>query len=544
MRAAVLTLVAACGHPSKPPAPEDHAHHMHHGSGSAATTGSTDPVRGAHLTISCPPGAQQEFDRGFFFLHNMDYVSARKTFEDAAGKTATCAMLHWGAAMSYFQPLWPGGPTKDSLAKGAAEIQLAKTSAASATPLEQDLIAAGAAYYADAPDTATRYKNWEAGQRAAAEHHPKEIEAQALWLLSRLATVDKKDKTYKATLEIAAILEDLLKQRPEHPGLLHYLLHAYDNPVYANKAIEITKTYEAVSPDAAHALHMPSHIHVRLGNWQEVIDWNIKSAAAALKHPVAGRVSRDWLHATDYMVYGYLQQGDDAKAKAAADQIDPKTQYELNSGPGAYALAATPARMALEQRDWKAAAALVPRAVDYSWDQYPWAEAVTYAAKGLASARLGDVAAATAAIAKLDELKPKIESTWWQGRVELERDVIKGWVAYKQKKLKDAEALFTGAATRELGAGKDSVEPGHVVNAAEELADFYMETKQPAKALETLQKALKESPKRFNALASAIRAAGAAKLPEDARRYSVELLDSSSKSSTRPDRAKAQQSVP
>jgi tetratricopeptide (TPR) repeat protein len=452
-------------------------------------------------------------------------------------------MLHWGAAMTYFQPLWPGSPTKESLAKGVAAIQAAKANAASATPLEKELIDAGAAYYADAPDTATRYKNWEVGQRAVAEHFPKEVEAQAFWALSRLATVDKKDKTYKTTLEIAATLEELLKKRPEHPGLLHYLLHAYDNPVYAQQAVNVTKTYEAVSPDAAHALHMPSHIHVRLGNWKEVIDWNIKSATAALKHPVNGRVSRDWLHATDYMVYGYLNQGDDAKAKEAADKIDPKTQYELNSGPGAYALAATPARMALERRDWKAAAALVPRAVDYSWDGYPWAEAVTYAAKGLAAARLGDKAAANAAIKKLDELEPKIESTWWQGRVEIERDVIKGWLAYKAKS-KDAEALFVGAATKELAAGKDSVEPGHVITAAEELADFYMETKQPAKALEAYQKALKESPKRFNALAGAARAADAAKLPEDAKRYYAELLASSSASSTRPERAKAQQSVP
>ena len=501
-----------------------------------------DPARGAHLAIRCPPAAQQQFDRGLFFLHNMDYVSARRTFEEAAAQHATCAMLHWGTAMAYFQPLWPGQPTAESLAKGKAAVDSAKANATSAPEVERDFIAAAAAYYEDSPDTGTRYKKWEAAQHAAAERHPDEVEAQVFWALSRLATVDRKDKTYKTTLEIAGVLEQLLKQRPDHPGLLHYLLHAYDNPVFAQKAVGVTHAYEAVSPDAAHALHMPSHIHVRLGNWQDVISWNIKSAAAALKHPVNGRVSRDWLHATDYMVYGYLQQGDDARAIKAAAAIDPKTQYELNSGPGAYALAATPARIAVERRDWKAAAALGVRAVDYSWDLYPWAEAVTHAAKGLAAARLGDLAAATASIAELDRLKPKIESPWWQGRVDIERDVIKGWIAAKQTPA-EAEALLVGAAARELASGKDNVEPGHVITAAEELADFYMETKQATKALEAYRKALQESPKRFNALAGAARAAEAANLRDEARRYDEELLANSSPTSTRPARARAQQSV-
>lgn len=499
-------------------------------------------ARGAELRIACTPEAQAVFDRGFFFLHNMDYVSARKAYEEGATKHASCAMLHWGVAMTYFQPLWPGQPTADSSTKGAAAIERAKRAMASASPLEQDLINAAAAYYAswDTTDTPTRYKNWEAAQREVAAKHPDDIEAQAFWALSRLATVDRKDKTYKDTLEIAAKLEELLQKRPEHPGLLHYLLHAYDNPAYAKQAVAITHAYEAVSPDAAHALHMPSHIHVRLGNWQEVIDWNIKSAAAALQHPVDGRVSRDWLHATDYMVYGYLQRGDDMRAEEAAGKLDPATDYELDSGPGAYALAATPARLALERKQWKQAATLPVRHVDYTWDGYPWAEAVTYAAKGLGAARSGDVKTAKAMLGALDKLAKKIESPWWRGRVEIERDTIAAWIAYATKDRRRAEKLLRAAAERELANGKDSVEPGHVITAAEELGDLLLELKRPADALVAYEAALAESPRRFNALAGAGRAAELANDRTKARRYYQELVTASDPTSTRPARAHAQ----
>ena len=539
MRSVVaLTLAIGCSGSPKPPPDPHHDHHGHHGTTTPPTK--PNPTRGAHLAITCAPDAQTQFDRGFFFLHNMDYVSARKTFEDAAGKHATCAMLHWGAAMTYFQPLWPGQPTKEALGRGADAIARAKAALANASPIEADLIAAAAAFYDqwDKTDTQARYKNWEVGQRAVAEKHPDDVEAQAFWALSRLATVDRKDKTYKETLAIAAMLEALLVKRPEHPGLMHYLLHAYDNPVYANKAVAITKTYEVVSPDAAHALHMPSHIHVRLGNWREVIDWNIRSAEAALKHPVDGRVSRDWLHATDYMVYGYLQVGDDAKASEAAGKIDPATKYELNSGPGAYGLSATPARLALERKQWKEAAALPIRRVDYTWDQYPWAEAVTHAARGLGAAHTGDVKAATAAIAELDKLLPKIESPWWQGRVQIERDVIAAWIAAKRDP-KRAEALLRAAAERELGSGKDNVEPGHVITAAEELGDFLLEKKRPKDALAAYEAALVESPKRLNALFGAGRSAELAGDTAKARRYYEELVQIAP-SSTRAARTHAQ----
>ncbi len=498
-------------------------------------------MRGAYLEISCAPDAQQKFDRGFYFLHNMDYVAARRNFEEGTATHGTCAMLHWGVAMTYFQPLWPGQPTKDSLTKGAAAVARAKQNSASATAKERDYVAAVAAYYEnwDKTDTPARAKAWNAAQKRLADRYPDDVEAQAFWALSRLTVVDRKDKTYSEPLAVAEHLQKLLEKRPEHPGIMHYLLHAYDNPAYAQRAISVTTKYGAVSPDAAHALHMPSHIHVRLGNWTEVIEWNIKSADAAAKRPVDGRISRDWVHATDYMVYAYLQVGDDAHARAALDKIHQSNTYELNHGPGAYGLAATPARFATERRNWKEAAALVPKKVDYNWDQYPWALAVTYAAQGLGAARIGDVNTAEKAVAELDRLKPLVENPWWQGRVQIDRDVVAGWIAFRKKDLGKAERLLRGASEREMAAGKDNVEPGHVIYAIEELGDFLLQRKRPKEALEAFKMSLEDSPGRFNGLYGAGLAAEQAKLTDEAKTYYKQLVEMSP-ASKRPARAHAE----
>ena len=534
---AAITLYGCGGSP--PPAPPTPPSHDDH----AMAMPMPSPGRGASLAISCGPEVQSQFDRGFVALHNMDYVQARKIFDEARAAHATCAMLDWGLAMTYFQPLWPGQATAESLKDGAEAVARAQASSATATEPERQYIAAVATYYDnyEHTDTAARYKQWAAGQKHLAELYPDDLEAQAFFALSRLANVDKKDKTYAEQLAVAELLQKLLEKRPDHPGLMHYLLHAYDNPKYADHAVDIAHHYEHMSPDAAHSLHMPSHIYVRLGKWQEVIDGNIKSADAALKHPAAnGRVSRDFLHATDYMTYGYLQLGDDEHAKAVATKIDPATSYELSSGPGAYALAATPARFALERRMFKDAASLVPRKVPYNWEQYPWAEAVTYAARGLGAARSGDPTTAEKSIVELDRLKPLVESPWWKGRVQIERDVVAAWIAHGRKDDKKAEELLRGAAAKEIASSKDSVEPGHVIPAIEELGDLLLELKRPKEALEAFKTALEDSPRRFNALLGAGTAAELAGDVDQAKTYYAQLVQISSAATTRPGRARAQ----
>jgi hypothetical protein len=444
------------------------------------------------LEISCGAAAQAQFDPAFYSLHNMDYVRARAGFNAGIAAHADCAIMYWGVAMTYFQPLWPGQPTKEAIASGVEAVAKGRA-AKQGTPAERAYLTAVAAFYDDAPDYATRLKHWAAGQQDLADHAPDDLEAQVFSALSRLATVDKKDKTYAEQTAVAEILVKLLKQHPDHPGLMHYLLHAYDNPLHAKEGLEIARRYAIASPDAAHALHMPSHINVRLGNWKEVIESNVASAKAARAHPGdGGKISRDLLHATDYLVYGYLQLGDDVRAGEAAKVVDPATAFEQNSGPGAYGLAATPARFALERRKWDEAAALVVKQVPYDWDHFPWAEAVTHAARGLGAARLHDAKTATAELAELDRLKPLVEATWWQGRIQIERDVIAAWLEHDPK---DALAAF--------------------------------------------EKALAESPRRLNAIYGAGHAAELAGQPDVAKRFFTQLVEMTDSSSQRPSRAYA-----
>jgi hypothetical protein len=259
---------------------------------------------------------------------------------------------------------------------------------------------------------------------------------------------------------------------------------------------------------------MPSHIHVRLGNWTEVIAWNLKSAAAAREQPAeGGLVSRDYLHALDYLVYGYLQRGDDGNARRVLGELDPRVQYQRGFGPAAYALAAIPARVALERGQWRDAAALAPRWIDYDWDRFPWAEAVTHAARGLGAARLGDRQGAARAIAEMDRLAALVASPWWKERVLIDRDVVTAWTAREGGDTSRAIELMTAAAGREAAAGKDSAEPGHVITAAEQLGVLLLELGRPLEALRAFQSALEDSPGRFNSLQGAARAAEAAGLP-------------------------------
>ena len=507
------------------------------GTPETATTGSSrragspatrSAIRGADLPISCGPATQKQFDRALFLLHNMMYSQARGELESAARANGTCAMLYWGIAMTWFWPLWSGQPTVEALTAGAAAVEQAKR--LDASERERAYVAAVAGYYKDwqATKTATRLKNWEASQRELAARYPEDVEAQSFWALSLLATADRYDKTYAQQLRAARLIEKLLARRPEHPGLLHNLVHAYDNPAHSHQAVAVADHYKDVAPRAPHALHMPSHIYVRLGRWTDVIASNIKSAAAAREQPAPGGVvSRDFLHASDYLVYAYLQRGDDAKASEVLAKLDPAVAFEQDSGPGAYALAAAPARFAIERFDWKSAANLPIRRIEYTWDKFPWAEAVVYSTRALGAARLGDVKSATRQLAELDRLKPLVESSWWQGRIQIEKDVVASWVAHEKGDDARALEMMKAAASKEIQAGKESTEPGHVIHAAEQLGFLMLELKRPEEALAAFEAALADSPKRFNSLLGAGQAAEAARKPEAATKYYAELVQMS-----------------
>lgn len=488
------------------------------------------------LPISCNDKAQVAFDRGLFLLHNMMYVQAEAAFEAATPDDA-CAMLHWGIAMTQFHPKWAGGPTEQALEKGTAAVERARAIAgvSQVTDLERGFIDAVGAYYEDwrNSDRDTRRVRWREAQAALARKHPDSAEARIFFALAELTTAAPGD--FESQLRAAERLEGVFEERPEHPGVLHYLLHAYDNPLHAHRGVPAARAYEKVAPDSPHALHMPSHLYVRLGDWEEVVAWNVRSRDAAARQPVEGsRVSRHFLHALDYLVYAYLQMGDDASAQRQAKRASGEVRWQLHSGPAAYALAAVPARFALERRAWREAAALEPRGIPYTWDDYPWAEAMTHAARGLGAARSGDATAARQAIEELGRLEALTDSAWWRGRIEVQRDVIASWIAHLDGDSESAVDLLRRAARRELAAGKQSVEPGHVLYAVEQLGELLLELDRPAEALDVFQRSLAVSARRFHSLFGAGRAAELAGSNEEATGYFAQLLDTVVGGSDRP----------
>ena len=486
-------------------------------------------ARDISFPITCCADTQASFDKGLFLLHNMMYRQAQAEFESAATADKTCAMLQWGIAMTQFHPVWPGGPSEEALKSGARAVEKARSIAATnsaTTDREKEYIEAVAAYYKDWKDNdrGTRRIHWRDAQGKLAKMFPQDAEAQIFFALAQFTTTAPND--FEGQLRSAEQLEIILKERPEHPGVLHYLVHAYDNPKHAHRGVKTADAYDKVAPDSPHALHMPSHIYVRLGVWDQVIASNIRSRNSAQRQPVDGdRVSKHFLHALDYLVYGYLQVADDKLARQEVARANNETEWELNSGPGAYALAAIPARLAIERRAWQQAAKLKPRAISYTWDAYPWAEAITHAARGLGSARSGDIDAAQQAIRELDRLKALTTDTWWQGRIEVERDVVAGWVAHKQGKTDKAAELLSQAAKRELDAGKQPVEPGHTVYAVEQLGELLLKLNRPAEALKAFRLSLQDSPRRFHALFGAGRAAEIANMDGEAAAYYASLTE-------------------
>jgi len=472
-------------------------------------------------------------------LHHMMYDHAEKEFKAVAELDPNCAMAYWGIAMSLFHPLW-NEPTKEDLKKGWEAIEKAK-SLNSHTKREQDYISATEAFYNDWETTnnLTRLANWESAQKKIFETYPDETDAGAFYALAHLAIAPKSDKTFTYQKEAGELLEKLLTKAPEHPGLFHYLIHAYDNPVLANRAIEIARSYYKLAPDVPHALHMPTHIFVRLGLWSEAIDWNIRSAASALKHSIGNVTSNHYIHALDYLIYSYLQQAKDEKARDVLLKINKEENYE-DAFQAAYGIAASQARYVLERKDWKGAADLQIRThQSLPWDKYPWAESITYFARGLGAARSDNISAANDALKMLDKLyKLTIDKdqNYWAVLVDAQRITVSAWVAFSEGKKEEALELMKKAADLEDSVDKHSVTPGAVLPARELLADMLLLLDQPVDALNAFETSLKIAPNRFYSTYGAGLAAELAGDMKKAKLYYSTLMQLSSETdSDRPE---------
>jgi len=491
--------------------------------------GSGDRLGAVHFATSCKEGAQTEFDRGVALLHSFQFNRAIEAFNAVLGKDSTCGIAYWGIALSdWSNPVAPGAKDKSQLQAGRESAERGKTTGAKTERERAYLAAVGKLYsdYENTPQRARLIAYRDAMQEVAAKY-PQDHEAQIFYALAITASEDPADKTYAGRLKAGAILEKLFEQEPEHPGLAHYIIHTYDVPALAGRALVAARRYAEIAPDAPHALHMPSHTFTRTGYWQESIDTNIAAAAAARRDAQTA----EELHATDYEVYAYLQTGQDQAARQIVDSLpeiasrfDPKVVLSGAAGPAAgfFALAAIPARYALERKDWKQAAQLTVRETPF-----PHTDAITWFARGLGAARLGHVTAANESAAALGKIRERLSEAgekYWALQVQIQELGVRAWAALADGKKEEALRQMKSAAELEDGTEKSAVTPGPLAPARELLGEMLLDVNEPAQALEQFEATLKKEPGRFRSLYGAAHAAQLSGNRATSQAYFRELL--------------------
>jgi len=476
-----------------------------------------------NFPISCDPSLQPQFSSAVAMLHSFWYEKASDTFAAIAEKDPTCGMAYWGVAMTYWHPIWEA-PGPADLKAGAAAAERAK-SAGAKTQRERDYIAAIDTFYRDSDklDHSTRAMAYEKAMEQLQSRYPDDHEAAIFHALALLATAPPTDKTYVNQKKAGAILEPLFAEQPDHPGIAHYIIHAYDYPPLADRALEAARRYAKIAPDSPHALHMPSHIFTRLGLWQESIDSNLASAASAVKNNAPGNE----LHAKDYMIYAYLQGAQDREARKALEAPPPGRSDDPQYMNWLYAMGASPARYAVERHRWAEAAALPVPTNTFPRERYSWTEANLHFARALGASHIGDVEAAqkdVQQLASIREILTQENNKYWADQVDIQREVATAWITLSEGKREEALQQMRSAADHEDRTDKHNVTPGVILPARELLGDMLLELKQSAEALVAFEAALRIAPNRFNALSGAAHAAKLSGDTEKARSYSAKLL--------------------
>jgi tetratricopeptide (TPR) repeat protein len=496
-------------------ADQDHTGHTHH-------AGDPTKLGKVSFRVSCTPAAQKQFNLAVAMLHSFWYEESEKAFAQLLESDPSCAMAAWGIAMSLYHPLWE--PPKD-VPRVLSLLERAKT-IRTTTRREKDYLAAIALVYEDADRTPLelRAASWERAMERIYRTYPGDAEAAVFYGLSLQATAPPTDKTYAHQLRSGKILEKVLPRVPGHPGVAHYIIHAYDYPELAPRGLVAARAYARIAPAAPHAQHMPSHIFTRLGLWEESIASNLEVIKTSKEY--ATRIKMDaaydeQLHGMDYLAYAYLQLGQDDKAGEVLDELARITKVYPDNFKTAYAFAAVPARHVLERRQWREAAALTVRP-----SKFPWTDAITHFARAYALARANQLGQARKSLDALAAIQKELatKNKFWADHVEVQRRAAAAWVAHAEGRDKEAVQLARAAADLEDSTEKHPVTPGAVVPARELLGELLLETREPALALAAFEAALKMAPNRLGALHGAARAAEAARDSKKARRYYRKVL--------------------
>jgi tetratricopeptide (TPR) repeat protein len=497
------------------------------------------------LAVTCASEVKEDFLTALALLHSFFYEEARSRFQDVARRDPACAMAQWGVAMSWYHPIW-APPSAEEFEKGREAVRMARK-IGGGSDLERGLIEAIAAYFesehtaaVDAPVAQTCHGPRQYSSRAVAfklalerlrKAHPGEMEVDVFYALSLLGTAVPSDKTYGNQLQATAILEPLFEKHPDHPGVAHYIIHAYDYAPLAARGLKAARRYTEIAPWVPHALHMPSHIYTRLGMWKESIESNLASVTAAREWAArtrGGASVMDDIHALDYLVFSYLQTGREKAAGEIVEHLAKVQRFgqESNFAIG-YAVGAIPARWTLERKRWSDAAEL-PVWHANVFKHFPAGEVHIQFARAIGAARSGKVEAAEAALARIEKIRDQLKegnAQWWLDQAEIQRLAAAGWLAQAKGTSAEAEKLLRSAAELEDRMGGHPVTPGQVLPAREQLGELLAELQRPAAALAEFESSLNNYPNRFNAHFGAARAAEQAGKPEIARKHFQHLID-------------------
>ena len=479
--------------------------------------------------LSCSEKVRANFNLATALLHSFEYGEAEKVFAKVIDEDPDCLMAYWGVAMSNFHPLW-APPTKEELEKGSKTIALAR-SIESKSERESDYLEAAATLYDNwsTLDHNARLLKFENATEKIYQKYSSDNEAKIFYALALKAASDPKDKTFTKQRKAGELLSTIFASQPDHPGIAHYLIHIYDYPELAELGLSAARKYASIASSSAHALHMPSHIFTRLGLWEESAQSNINSMTAAKCYAENSGIQGHWdeeLHGLDYLVYAYLQQGRDDKAKEQLEYLRSMISVFPQDFKVAYSMAAVPTRYALERKSWSEAVALELSPGNFPWKDYSWERSIVSFGRVLGAVHMHkpDVAKAS-----LDELQKnhaellKNKKAYEANQVQIQIKASDAWMQFYDGNKGDAIRLMTEAADMEDATEKHSVTPGEVIPARELLGDMYMEHGEFAKALEAYEADLKRHAGRFNGLYGAAVAAKKAGQTEKAATYFEQL---------------------
>ena len=486
------------------------------------------------FSLSCSYETRATFDLAVAMLHSFQYTEAEKAFVKVIDADPNCPMAYWGVAMSIYHAAW-FPPTEKDLIKGSKIMNVAKELAMD--DKQRDYINAIDAFYTDwkTIDHQTRAKRFEKKMEQIHIKYPEDIEAAIFYSLALYSTRDRVGKDYKNERKAGKILESLIIDNPNHPGIYHYIIHNYDNPVLAQKALETARRYAKIAPSSSHAQHMPSHIFTRLGIWEESIESNLLSAESSRCYTEAAALNGSYfeeLHATDYLVYAYLQKGDNLNAEKQYNLIkNLKAFYPVNITAAIYPITAIPARLALENRNWEQAANLELQEIDLNWEEFPWQKAIYHFARALGSSQTKDFDTAEQQIEVLKKLHQNLIEQNDRSKaiqikqVEIQIKTSQAWLSFKRNDLKNGLLLMQEAVEIEKVTSKHPVTPGDVLPAIELLGDMLLELNKPEEALVAYEQNLKVHPRRFNGIYGAAIAAKQLGDNEKATLYFEQLLE-------------------